>query len=902
VDDSHFPAAWAELCDVLRTTGRPPVIDRRGERPDRPPPRPGDCLVHLGTPEGRWSIAIAGAQVLAPGTVVWALCPGWLRRDRDRLWCQRGVWADRAGQMYLDDFSPPREVTYFANFLTRPGTYGERSDGEPLEAGLGCPQSSCTELAEFVACKVRTRLLAACAGVAVPHSIALTSTRPRGVLVTHRHPHVVVLDGSRLFARGSRDGVDAIHRIHEWIAAPLEQWPDWVDRVVVKPSGLMHLQGRGIRILPRDDPRAIAQAALSLMAGEAGTTFDPGDSVLIDAFVGGEGAALRVRAFVARTDDRRVAALPFCCGYGSADRPISGVSAWPQSIDAVLQNAGIPDAGAAAERLAASLRQAAEATMAAVIAVEPRVPAKPRARTDLLGLDFIVALPGDTRPGQPALCPVMVEVNDHDCTDLAQIVGYARHRPMDGSLGSPQSHLLDVPLRAALNRSQRYRLGGKRLLLVGGATRSKRSVWERARACGVRLVLVESEWPAAELGFGPELESMIVVPQLHRAHTELAEQAVCEAVVGELRERDLAVDGVLCVWEDCAVLGARLAERLGLPGHPVDAQRRAKSKLETRAALRVPLSDTQSSAQPNPATLTLDAVEIRCVADLDGPAARRLGFPAVLRMACGSAAVGTRVVRDRSEAAEHARFLLGLRDDPPAAEARYPGAGFSFGPDFNRLFLCEYVAGNEYDVDAIIFDGELVDAWVTDNGVTDVPCCAEVCAMLPSALPFERQQQLIAAAWLACQRVGLRNGLANVELKLSPFGPKVLDLNARMGGIYIPEWTREVWGLELPEQAMLVACGIRPAGRVLREPRTWLAGVQIYPDQPVDLDQPAALVTRLGDHTLDPYYPEAIANVAFRGSSPTAAVAVAEAGLPRVFRGDPERAAVLANRLQGLLP
>jgi len=87
------------------------------------------------------------------------------------------------------------------------------------------------------------------------------------------------------------------------------------------------------------------------------------------------------------------------------------------------------------------------------------------------------------------------------------------------------------------------------------------------------------------------------------------------------------------------------------------------------------------------------------------------------------------------EAAQHARFLLDLRDDPAAAEARYPGAGFGFGADFDRLFLCEYVAGNEYDVDAIIFDGQLVDAWVTDNGVTDVPCCAEVCAMLPSALP-----------------------------------------------------------------------------------------------------------------------------------------------------------------------
>src|SRR5207248_8800899 len=155
-----------------------------------------------------------------------------------------------------------------------------------------------------------------------------------------------------------------------------------------------------------------------------------------DAFVGGQQTALRVRAFVARTDDHCVTALPFCCSHASADRPISGVSAWPQSIPAVLQNAGIPDADEAPDRLTASVRHAAEATMGAVIAVEPCLPGKPRARTDLLGLDFIVALPGDTRPGQPALCPTMIEVNDHDCTDLAQIYGYVRHRPMDPILGS----------------------------------------------------------------------------------------------------------------------------------------------------------------------------------------------------------------------------------------------------------------------------------------------------------------------------------------------------------------------------------------------------------------------------------------------------------------------------------
>ena len=845
---------------------------------------------------------IAAAQVFEPASVVWVLSPRWLSREQGRLFCHRGLWADRAGQLYLDDFSPPRLVTYFANFLTRPSTYGLRADGEPLECGIDCPQSSCTEILNATACKVATRLLAGAAGVRVPHSIALISQSPASVLKTHRHPALTVFDASE-FAAQLPQGIDGIRRqLEQWIVPQLEQWPTWIQRVIIKPSGLMHLQGRGVRIVPREDGAAIVDAVVRLMSGEGGTVFEPGDSVLIDAFVGGRRASVRVRAIASRTEDDRATALGFLCSYAASDRPIGGTSAWPQSLPTTLMNARIPGAQKIADELDEELRRTTEATLEAIFKLDPIIDSKPGARTDLIGLDFIFALPGDTESGQEALAPVLIEVNDHDCTDIGQIYGYTRQRPMDAALSSPQDHLFDTHLRAMLTRSQRFLLNGKRILLVGGATFSKRRVWERARACGVRLVLIAAEHPAPELGFGSELESVIVVPNLDSDHSEAAEKVICESVIATLAERSLNVDGVLCVWEDSTVLAARLAERLGLPGHPLAAQKNAKDKLKTREALLVPLSDTQSSAQPNPATLTLETVEIRSLNDLESPAARRIGFPAVLRMTCGSAAVGTQVVGTLPEAVEHGQFLLKLLSDPTAAEARYPGGGIAFGADVNRLFLCEYIAGNEYDVDLIMFEGQLIDAWVTDNGVTDLPCCAEVCEIFPSALDEELQQQLISAAWLTCQRIGLRSGVVNVELKFSRFGPKIIEVNGRMGGFYIPDWVREVWDLELPDQAMMIACGIRPVGRVRRTPRTWLAGVQVFPEQSAILDQPDAMVTKFGEHGLDPYYPEPIGNVAYRGRTALAAVAAAEEGLKNVFRNNPERAIVLAGRLKNLLP
>lgn len=894
MEDPLFAAGWLELRDILLATGRPQVIDRRGQSPDPPAPRSSACVVQLGPVKRCWAMPIAGAQVFEPGSVVWVLSSHWLSRDQERMLCHRALWADRAGQLYLDDFSPPRPVTYFSNLLSQLSHGGNSDDVEPFEIGIDCPQSSSREIRHVTDCKVTTRLLAGTAGVRVPHSIALISQPQAGILTTHQHPDVKVLDASGLVARLSQEA-DAVRRqLEPLIIAELERWPTWIKRVAIKPSRPRHPE-HGVAIVSRDDQATIIESVIRLMSGT-------GHGVLLDAFVGGARTSVRVHAIVSRTGNDRATSCGLIVSLAASDTPAGRASSWPQSLHSMLLNARIPNAKRIAIDLEVELRQAAETALETIVKMDPMVALKPGARTDLIGLDFVFALPGDTESGQAALAPVLVDVNGHDCADIGHAYGYTQQRPMDAVISSPQDHLLDPHLRAILTRSQRYLLDKKRILLVGGTTSIKRQAWERARACGVRLVLIADEHPGPELRFGAELESVIVIPNLYSDHSEATEKAICESVIATLAERDLKIDGVLCVWEDSTILAARLAERLGLPGHPLAAQLNAKNKLKTREALLVPLSGAQSSALPNPATLTLEAVEIQSLEDLKGAVAQRIGFPAVLRMTCGSAAVGTQVVSTLQDAVEHVEFVLSLLSDPAAAEKRYPGAGFVFGTDVSRLFLCEYVDGNEFDVDLIMFEGELIDAWVTDNGVTDLPCCAEVCEVFPSALDDELQQQLISAAWLTCQRIGLRSGVVNVELKLSRSGPRIIEVNGRMGGFYISDWVREVWDLELPDQAMMIACGIRPVGRVRRTPRTWLAGVQIFADQQADIDQSDAFVTKFGDHAFDPYYPEPNANVAYRGGSAEEAIAAAEVGLKNVFRKNPDRAAVLTKRLRNLLP
>jgi carnosine synthase len=46
----------------------------------------------------------------------------------------------------------------------------------------------------------------------------------------------------------------------------------------------------------------------------------------------------------------------------------------------------------------------------------------------------------------------------------------------------------------------------------------------------------------------------------------------------------------------------------------------------------------------------------------------------------------------------------------------------------------EFIEGSEHDVDIVMFDGQTVAAFVTDNGPTRMPYFSETAAAMPSRL------------------------------------------------------------------------------------------------------------------------------------------------------------------------
>lgn len=435
-------------------------------------------------------------------------------------------------------------------------------------------------------------------------------------------------------------------------------------------------------------------------------------------------------------------------------------------------------------------------------------------------------------------------------------------------------------------------LKGRRVLLVGGADVSKRITFESARAHGVEVVLVESKWPfPKEIGIGDETVDVIRVPTLHADHTEEAEQAHCAKILAELERKGTRIDGVTTFWDEATAIAAMVAERLGLPGNPVAAQKRTRSKLETYRALAANAPD-----------LVVPFVELASPDEVRSARAAAVPYPAIVKWCHGASAVGTFAVGSPEDAERAVSHLLSLLRDPEASSLKYPGRCFRVGRPDASIVLMECISGSEHDVDLLLHEGELVDAFVTDNAVVP-PSCGEACALMPSALPPASQDALIDAAYRACKALGLTNGAVNAELMLSSAGPKVIEINGRMGGVYIATWASEIWSFDLPAAVLMTTCGLHPVGRPRRAPRCHIAGVSCFPGDGASLDAPLGADARKVLYDLAPDGPADApwASVGFRSASAEEAVARASEELPALFAANPARASVLEKALRALL-
>lgn len=248
----------------------------------------------------------------------------------------------------------------------------------------------------------------------------------------------------------------------------------------------------------------------------------------------------------------------------------------------------------------------------------------------------------------------------------------------------------------------------------------------------------------------------------------------------------LGFDGVVSSCDYYLPTVARVAARLGLPGPDPGAVERACRKDLTRVALA-------GAGVPGPRfALTRTWPE---AAD----AAVELGFPLVVKPVDLCAGMFVRAVADQRELRE---AFLAIEGFPVNARQQ---------PRVPVVLLEELLTGPEVSVETATVDGVTHVVGVTDKSVTGEPYFVEDGHMFPADLPAERTEELGAVAVAAVTALGLDNVVSHTEIKLTPHGPRLVEVNPRPAGNQITELVRRVTGIDLPMVHARLAVGQRPA-------------------------------------------------------------------------------------------
>lgn len=313
------------------------------------------------------------------------------------------------------------------------------------------------------------------------------------------------------------------------------------------------------------------------------------------------------------------------------------------------------------------------------------------------------------------------------------------------------------------------------LFLFGGQACVPEDPLHAAKLLGYETVVMASRLPC---GLTADLVDHFQSVQLRRS------DAVVESA--HSLAKTFPFDGVVGYDDQAIPLVARIANALGLPGHPVEAADAARDKVVMKqhfAAAGLPI------AKYHLATGEDDAV--RWATDN--------GYPVVVKPIRGSASQG--VIRANDEPA--------LRDAYRRVRRIVREFGLDTGDRSDEEQLVEaYLDGSEYSAELIVECGQAtVFCRFEKPRALQGPYFEETIYATPPQFTEDETRRFDRLAIDAVESLGLRQGLAHCEIRWSSKGPFVLEVGARLIGGACSRVFRHVLGEDIHSTVLRLAVG-----------------------------------------------------------------------------------------------
>jgi ATP-grasp domain len=327
------------------------------------------------------------------------------------------------------------------------------------------------------------------------------------------------------------------------------------------------------------------------------------------------------------------------------------------------------------------------------------------------------------------------------------------------------------------------------LLLVGSGDRRYREYIVATLAERYRLWLLDSIAPTWQV---PYIEGVTA--------TDTKDPAALIAAATALGTSQ-SVSGVFCYDEATVHATSLLAKALALPGTPPESVLACRDKARTRSLLR-------DAAIPQPASILVAS------AGQAQAAANSIGYPVVVKARGLAGSLG--VVRADRPADVPAAFTS-------ASSASYPGV-----PRYPEDVLVEeFLTGPEISFDTVIDAGTCTPMVLARKRVGLEPFFEEFGHTVDAADPLLEDPELLDQLARIHKALGFTSGATHAEFKLTAAGPRLVEINARLGGDFIPYLGMLATGTDPVLAAADVATGRTPSTAPLRQR---VAGIRfLYP-------------------------------------------------------------------------
>lgn len=337
------------------------------------------------------------------------------------------------------------------------------------------------------------------------------------------------------------------------------------------------------------------------------------------------------------------------------------------------------------------------------------------------------------------------------------------------------------------------------LLVLGGGERVFREYALRAMAAHADLVLISAAEPTWE--------------RAYCTSRVLADLGDARSVLAAIR--DIRADGLVTYDERYVEVAARVAGQRGFVAPSPAAVSAVKDKADLRARMaavapvRFAVAHTVSEAHA--------ALEVT-------------GLPAVFKPRALGGSAGVRLVTSA--------------DDVPAAFADATTARIGTTRSrYDGVLIEEYVDGPEFSIDSVTVHGVTTPVLVAEKHTGLAPYFEETGHVVPEA-PDSLPPGTLDLVRQAHALAGLDNLVSHAEVRVSRRGPRLIELNARLGGDLIPYLGMLTSQVDLPGAAAQIALGLPPT---IRPVPSGAAAVRfLYPGH--DICFKAAALRRAASH------------------------------------------------------